>query len=153
MGEDWNYGNKSSSLLAPADGEPMHGWLSFPEKVIVETETLDEFCTTRGISRIDFVHMDVQGAESLVLEGAQRMLPHITAIWLEVANEELYAGQKLRPAIEDWLRARKFALTLYESWGPEGNQLYVNLRSPRGLLFAMAFRLRRALRHRFLRAA
>lgn len=133
-GEEWNYGNKSSSLLAPADPAPMHGWITFPETAIVECDTLDEFCASRQIRRIDFVHMDVQGAEHLVLAGAARMLPSITAIWLEVAECEIYQGQKIRAEIQALLRSRGFQLVFGESRGIEGDQLYVNRRHSRALL-------------------
>ena len=139
-GEDWNYGNKSSSLLAPA-AEPMHGWIGFPDRITVTCETLDAFCKARGLGRLDFVHMDVQGAEGLVLEGAKATLSHIRVLWLEVSNQELYRGQKLRAEIEDLMRRARFKLVHEESRGVEGDQLYVNLRFPRNCAW---FFLRRA---------
>lgn len=139
-GEAWNYGNKSSSLLAPADpAAPMHGWITFPETAIVDCDTLDEFCASRRIDRIDFIHMDVQGAEHLVLAGAARMLPAITAIWLEVAECEIYKGQKLRSEIEAFLRSHGFKLVFGRTHGIEGDQFYVNRRSPR-ILLVLAWR-------------
>lgn len=146
MGGDWNYGNKSSSLLPPASQEPMHGFLRFETAIDVHCETLDQFCQARGVSRIDFLHMDVQGAESLVLQGATHTLPRVVAIWLEVANQELYRGQKLRAEMERYMRSRHFALTFYHDYGAEGDQLYVNLRTVRGALFAAAFRVFRLVR-------
>ncbi|MBW8782054.1 MAG: FkbM family methyltransferase [Verrucomicrobia bacterium] len=127
-GEQWNYGNKSSSLLPPAQLGPMHGWIDFPEKITVTCDTLDAFCERSGISHIDFIHMDVQGGEGLVLAGGARMLSHVSAIWLEVANEELYRGQKLRPEIETLLKSHGFRLAAEELRGAEGDQLYVNVR-------------------------
>ena len=41
---------------------------------IVETETLDSICARNGIGRIDFLKMDVQGNEGLVLRGATAVL-------------------------------------------------------------------------------
>jgi FkbM family methyltransferase len=128
-GEAWNYGNKSSSLLAPAGPEPMFGWLEFKEAITVQCTSLDEFCAERGLAHVDFIHLDVQGAEYLVLTGAARMLPAIGALWLEVANQELYRGQKLRADTEALLGAREFALAFGEDRGAEGDQFYVNLRS------------------------
>ncbi|MBI5422652.1 MAG: FkbM family methyltransferase [Opitutae bacterium] len=134
-GEDWNYGNKSSSLLPPAAGPvPMHGWIEFKERIEVPTDTLDRFCAARGLAAIDLVHMDVQGAELLVLRGAERMLPFITAIWLEVSASELYRGQALDRDITAFMRAHGFALAHVELLGNatgEGDHFYVNVRHAR----------------------
>lgn len=141
-GKDWNYGNKSSSLLAPAQQQPMYGWIEFKEAITVHTDTLDHFCHERGIGHIDFVHMDVQGAEHLVLAGATTMLPHITAIWLEVSDQELYAGQKLRTEIQQLMRRHGFRLGYELRREVDGDQFYLNTRSPRAwrYLAACAYR-------------
>jgi FkbM family methyltransferase len=127
-GPDWNYGNKSSSLLAPAESAPMYGWLEFKETIRVRTETLDQVCRERGIDEIDFLHLDVQGAEHRVLVGALGMLPHISAVWLEVADRELYRDQKLRDDIERFLRQQGFSLGFEQRREIEGDQFYVNRR-------------------------
>lgn len=145
-GEDWNYGNKSSSLLPPAGAAPMYGWLEFKERITVRTETLDRFRAERGLERIDFIHMDVQGAEHLVLRGAAATLPRVTAIWLEVSRRENYQGQMLDTAITRFMRARGFirGYATYRSDGIEGDHLYLNLRHPRTWAYAATRRLRTA---------
>ncbi len=144
-GKDWNYGNKSSSLLAPAGDGKIHGWVEFKEAITVPTGTLDQFCADRGIAHIDFIQMDVQGAELLVLTGAERMLPHITAIWLEVSTREIYQGQVLDHEITRFLRAHGFAL-VYKTYrgndSGEGDHLYVNTRQARMLPYLVARRIR-----------
>lgn len=126
--EEWNYGNKSSSLLPPAKSDPMFGWLEFKEKIPVVTQTLDSFLQERKISRVDFIHMDVQGAEHLVLKGAAQNLSHTTAVWLEVTEQELYAGQKLKTETESLMHAAGFTLALDLPREIEGDQLYINRR-------------------------
>lgn len=145
-GQDWNYGNKSSSLLAPAQAGPMHGWIEFKEAITVPTETLDGFCARRGLDRIDFIQMDVQGAEHLVLAGATTILPRITAIWLEVSTRELYRGQALDRDIRALMARHGFRLvySTYRGDGIEGDHLYVNLRQPRTWFYAATRRLRLA---------
>ena len=106
--EDWNYGNKSSSLLAPAKTKDVHSWLKFEDEIIVQTSTLKQFCTTQNIAQIDFIHMDVQGAELMVLKGAQDFMQDINMIWLEVEAVELYAGQPLKNDIENFMQNNGF---------------------------------------------
>ncbi|MBX3749524.1 MAG: FkbM family methyltransferase [Opitutaceae bacterium] len=144
-GENWNYGNKSNSLLPPLAAQPMHGWIEFKQQVAVPTGTLDEFCAERGLTRIDFIHLDVQGAECLVLDGACRMLPRTLAIWLEVTDRALYRGQPLRPAIERRLRDHGFRLVRQVLGDVEGDQFYVNPRYPRTWPLLASQRLRDAL--------
>lgn len=142
-GEQWNYGNKSSSLLPPAAGEPMHGWIHFPETITVNCETVDSFCAARGLARVDFIHLDVQGAEGLVLGGARAILPGLRAIWLEVSKAELYRGQKLQDEIEETMRDHGFLAAYAEDRGTEGDRLYVNRRFARNLAWLAARRVRR----------
>lgn len=148
-GEQWNYGNKSSSLLPPAQPTPMHGWIEFKETITVRTDTLDRFCASRGLRHIDFIQMDVQGAEQMVLAGARLMLPHITAIWLEVSTREHYRGQALAHEIQGFLRRHGFVLAhrvyLGDASG-EGDHLYLNLRYPRTWLYLACTRLRNVIR-------
>jgi FkbM family methyltransferase len=129
--EKWNYGNKSSSLLPPIDKNPMFGWIEFKKTIDIQCETLEQVCRQYGITHIDFIHMDVQGAESLVLQGAAQMLHRITAIWLEVSERQLYSGQMLRPEIEKVMTNAGFVLVFQKLREVEGDQFYVNVRDSR----------------------
>lgn len=124
-------GHRSSSLLLPRDEKPAAlQWLEFSESIVVQTETLDNFCANQGITQIDFIHMDVQGAELKVLSGAMRMLPRIRAIWMEVAFEATYEGQPLEMESTRWMADRGFRKIHQVSYGPEGDALYYNMRLP-----------------------
>lgn len=127
-GERWNYGNKSSSLLQPATPEPMHGWIEFKRTIVVPTDTLARFAAQRGISRIDFIHMDVQGAELMVLEGAGAALTSVAALWLEITRQPLYQDQPLKGEVQRFMEQHGFLLLREIMNGIEGDQLYVNRR-------------------------
>lgn len=43
-------------------------------KLNVETNTIDNYCLKNNIDRIDFIKIDVEGAEKIVLEGGNKML-------------------------------------------------------------------------------
>jgi len=122
---DWEYGNKSSSLLAPDRHLEVHPWVRFDEEMEVDTETLDGFCAKHGIERIDLMHLDVQGAELMVLGGAFRMLPRTTAIWLEVERIPLYRDQPLVSDVERFMAGQGFRRTKQRVDRVSGDQLYV----------------------------
>jgi FkbM family methyltransferase len=127
--EDWNYGNKSSSLLPPGPAQSdVHGWLRFEERIVVETTTLATVMDRHAIERIDFLHMDVQGAELLVLRGAGGRIADIAAVWLEVEAVELYLDQPLRPEVEAFMKTAGFRLLLDTVGDVSGDQLYINNR-------------------------
>ncbi len=77
----------------------------------IETTTLDEFCNSEGIEEIDFIQLDVQGAELSVLKGAASILERGTlGIITEVEFTELYTGQPLFGDIDVYLRQQGFTL-------------------------------------------
>lgn len=123
--EDWEYGNKASSLLPPEGTREHYPWLKFDHSIEVPTETLAAFCAARGINRIDFIHMDVQGAELKVLRGAGDMLPRIRAIWLEVERVALYGGQPLAEEVEAFMEENGFVKRLDTLGQVTGDQLYI----------------------------
>lgn len=123
---DWNYGNKSSSLLAPDQVGKYHPWLKFNEVIEVETDTLENICQERNINNIDFIHLDVQGAELKVLKGAGDILKTVKAIWLEVESVELYKEQPLNKDIEIFMNDNNFIKIKDTLESCSGDQLYIN---------------------------
>lgn len=103
---EWNYGNKSSSLIKPNK----HEWLVFNKNISVKTNTIFNFCKTKSINYINFVHIDVQGAELMVLEGAFSFINNIDIIWIEVSLVEFYKGQPLKHDIISFLEKNNFII-------------------------------------------
>lgn len=122
---DWDFGNKSSSLLPPKNNN-LASWLTFDKKINVETITLDSFFSQNKINEVDFVHMDVQGAELKVLEGAKDAVKNTKAIWLEVADIELYKNQPLRVDVENYMKKNDFQIVKSDVEGGFGDQFYIN---------------------------
>lgn len=123
----WNYGNKSSSLLPPSDEMKKYtSWLSFDKKETVKTKRLDNYVSKKNISSIDFVHIDVQGAELMVLKGAGDFLKKIKLIWMEVEAVQLYKDQPLKNDIEKFMKSNNFINILDTVNDVSGDQLYVN---------------------------
>lgn len=124
----WDYGNKSSSLLSPYKIKDTHPWLRFDRQIKVMTSTLSETAIRLNIKKIDFIHLDVQGAELKVLKGGEEIIHTTKAIWLEVADSELYKNQPLKKDIELHMKSKGFFLAKDVKEGDASNQLYVNKR-------------------------
>jgi FkbM family methyltransferase len=122
---DWDFGNKSSSLLSP-ESKNNHDWLNFDKKINVQTITLESFLIENKIDEVDFIHMDVQGAELKVLLGAKEFIKNIKAVWLEVSDLEMYKNQPLRADIERFMDSNGFYLIKSVIDGQFGDQFYLN---------------------------
>jgi FkbM family methyltransferase len=118
----WDTGNKSSSILKPTGHLREHQWCRF-EPGKINTVRFDQI----SIDRVDFLHLDVQGAELKVLRGFGEVLKTVRAIWLEVARKELYAGQPLVRDVEAFLIAECFAKRR-DARGNFGDQLWTSCR-------------------------
>ena len=100
-----------TSLLAP-DPAVLGLFHGFPDwgRVIatedVVTVRLDDVPDAVGV---DLLKLDIQGAELMVLQHAERRLEEALVVQAEVEFLPLYAGQPLFSEVEQFLRARGFA--------------------------------------------
>lgn len=93
-----NLSSETNSLLTTDEkgtsfwGE---GLLDTVSQIEVSTTTVDIFCIEMGISHVDILKMDVQGAEFSVLVGAKDMLANqrISLIYTELIMCPTYEGQ------------------------------------------------------------
>ena len=122
---EWDYGNKSSSLLKPYKTLEITPWLKFNDKIRVKTNTLDNYCQDNHISSIDLMHIDVQGAELMVLEGASKIINKVKAVWIEAESVELYEGQVLKDDLEAFMISRGFVKIVDTVNSVAGDQFYV----------------------------
>lgn len=127
-GEKWNYGNKASSLLKPNLDKSNYGWIEFKKTIPIDCKRLDDFCSSNKIKTIHFIHLDVQGAELMVLNGGKKMLSEIQSIWMEVGENEEYDGQAKRFDVEKFMQENGFQLVHFNSTGQWGDQFWVNTR-------------------------
>lgn len=98
MPEGWD---QSGSIRRPKEHLTAHPWVTFDEKILVPTSTLDTWCDKHGIEAVDFIWMDVQGAELDVFRGGKDTITKTRFIYTEYSDNELYEGQpNLRQLIE-----------------------------------------------------
>lgn len=91
------------------------GAMDLDFSIEVETTTLDEFFLSTKASEVDFLHIDVQGADLNVLQGATGLLSRSgLGILIEVCFAPLYLNQPLFADVDNYLRDRNF--TLFHFW-------------------------------------
>ena len=135
---DWS---ASSSLKSPKLHLDFHNWVKFEETVEVNSIRLDDYQYLDN-KIVDFIWMDVQGAEDLVFQGATEILKRTKYLYTEYNNHELYEGQLNLDQIKeilgnDWevihvysddvlLRNKRFdnKKVIVKLMGGLGNQMY-----------------------------
>ncbi len=85
--------DRSGSIRRPKNVHTVFPWVKFEETITVSTCRLDDWCTENDIKEVDFIWMDVQGAEGDVIAGATNILERTRFLYTEYGNNELYEGQ------------------------------------------------------------
>jgi hypothetical protein len=67
--------------------------ITFDRTITVQVRTLDGWCAQHGVTDIDFLWMDVQGAELDVLKGGTAALRRTRYVLTEYSTAEVYEGQ------------------------------------------------------------
>ncbi|MBE9203863.1 FkbM family methyltransferase [Synechocystis salina LEGE 06099] len=90
INSDWTC---SGSLRKPTNHNEVHPQIIFEKTIEIPVETLDTYCQKNGLAQIDFIWMDVQGAEMNVFKGGKNTLNNVHFLYTEYSNVELYQGQ------------------------------------------------------------
>ena len=98
-----NQWSASNSLKKPKIHLEKVPWCKFDDEIEVECITIDKYCSDNNIEKIEFVWMDVQGAEDLVLKGMSEMSSKIRFIYTEYNDEEVYENSACKQKILDIL--------------------------------------------------
>lgn len=101
-----------SSLRAPdmdvLGRFPIRSCFATKRKFEIEVDTLENSLKSNGIEKIDFLKVDVQGAENEILKGAGDMLDDVLAIELETHILALYHGESVLWKLIDMLAKKGF---------------------------------------------
>ena len=101
MPQGWDL---SGSIRKPKDHLIIAPWCTFDQSITVKTATLDTWCKEHRVEGIDFIWMDVQGAELDVFRGGKNALSKTRFIYTEYSNRELYEGQSNLKQLLDHLK-------------------------------------------------
>lgn len=151
IGESTLYVTKApmcSSLYPPDEAflsrfAHLPGLVNLDFTVEIETTTLDTFCQAEGIDSIDFLQIDVQGADLDVLQGSSEILNRgVLGIQIEVEFSPLYLNQPLFADVDTYLRKNGLKLfDLGSAYCARARSPIVSNKRPGQILWADAFYL------------
>jgi len=113
----------SGSVKEPKEHLTLYPHITFSEPKTVVMMRLDEMLFTK----VDWIWCDVQGAEDLVIAGAQETLKRTRFFYTEYLECEAYAGQIGLAEIHRRLPGTWRIVEDYHSWEKGGDCLFENL--------------------------
>jgi FkbM family methyltransferase len=117
----------SSSLLKPKDHLQVHPEISFKEEIDIECINLDDFYESNNLNIIDFMWLDMQGLEPIVLKSSPNCLRNTKFIYSEVSLIETYEGVMLYPEFKEFMIKNNFEIVFEDlPWVDMGNVLFQN---------------------------
>jgi len=111
---------QSSSFLNLGTHKTAHPEVKYIKDHNMKTVRLDTLYKSHNISGLDFLAMDIQGAELLALKGLGQRLNEFKWVYLEVNIDYLYEGCALLPEITEYLKSfgfKKMEEKIYRQWG------------------------------------
>lgn len=98
----------SSSLLKPKQHLENNPDITFKNTTLVQTINLDEFIRQENINNIDFMWLDMQGYEPVVLQHAPNSLKMAKYIYSEINLVENYDGNMIYPDFKLFMEENNF---------------------------------------------
>ncbi|MCA6364011.1 MAG: FkbM family methyltransferase [Bacteroidetes bacterium] len=123
--EFYRQAESATSSMLRIDEKMLGGHLdtSVAEVTTHTAVPLDELLAN-DTRQIDFLKMDVQGAELLVLKGAQHVLKRTSFLWIEVSFKPLYKGSATFDEVYRYMNDSGFRLiSLLEGYRNKQNEL------------------------------
>jgi FkbM family methyltransferase len=95
---------QSSSILDLGEHSNLFPGIRYVDSETRTTTTIDKIMEKTNIDgRVDFLSIDIQGAELLALKGAKETLDRTDALLLEINEVEMYKGCALVGEVDDYL--------------------------------------------------
>ncbi len=109
-----------SFLAWKTDGLGSNSEFRGHKEVPVEVDTLDGLCTRLDLTRLDFLKIDVEGAELHVLEGGREAVDRFRpTILVEIEDRHITRYRHSAQTIVDWFTDRGYTMHIWEhAWQP-----------------------------------
>ena len=95
--------DQSGSLRAPKSHMTVFPWVKFDSTIRVPVRRLDSWTGEQGITKVDLIWADMQGAEADLVTGGCETLAHTRYLYTEYSDEEWYEGQPTLAQLVDML--------------------------------------------------
>lgn len=123
---DWKDGNPGASSLLRVSGK-YDIEKQVQKEITVHTVKLSSFLKQNDIKHINFIWMDIQGAELMALHGLENRISDVDIIHTEVEFIEMYLGQPLFVDIHNYMKENGFLLGYFTAFGYyAGDAVFVN---------------------------
>lgn len=103
-----NNAGQSSSILNLGTHRRNHPTVKFVRDIPVKMFRLEDFLGGIDMSGINYLSMDIQGAELLALKGMGKLLEQFNWVYLEVNKEYVYEGNALVGEVDQYLKGFGF---------------------------------------------
>lgn len=98
-----NNAGQSSSILELGTHKIAHPEVHYTESFLTKTRRIDVLFDSIGLGEIDFLNIDLQGAELMALRGMGELLHQFKWAYLEVNKADLYKGCALVEDIDMYM--------------------------------------------------
>ena len=116
----------SSSILKPTGHKAYHPTITFKESK-TRVLNLDSFLKNKKISEIDFMWLDAQGCEKMILENSLESLSKTKYLYSEVSIIEMYSDSPRYNEYRSWLSDKGFEVVFEDIKNEDqGNVLFKN---------------------------
>jgi FkbM family methyltransferase len=114
-----NNESQSSSILELGVHALIHPEVHYIEQIDMKTERIDTLLKDVDVSGINFLNVDLQGAEHLAIEGMGDLIKNIDYALLEVNMKETYKGCMLIDELDYFMLQRGFERVETGEWVAE----------------------------------
>ena len=114
-----NNESQSSSILELGVHALIHPEVHYIEQIAMKTERIDTLLKDVDVSGINFLNVDLQGAEHLAIEGMGDLIKNIDYALLEVNMKETYKGCMLIDELDYFMLQRGFERVETGEWVAE----------------------------------
>ena len=104
--------NASSSLLEPLQHLQDHPDTFFRQKIMVKTNSIDDWAAENNIKKVDMLWLDMQGFELKMLGASKIILDSVSVIHTEVSTKETFKGVAQYKEYRSFLESKGFELLL-----------------------------------------